>query len=410
MSSTEPANPANPITSALSSAPVGPMPKAVVRPRRRWVGWALATLLIAAGVVAWLMLRPARPAPAEDPARWITQPVDSGTLRRMVNATGPLSPVNLVQVGAAVSGTIRALHVDFNSPVKAGQLLAELDTTALDADLAQARAQLAGAQAALAQARMRLKRSEELLAQGFVSDADRDDKRAALQASEATLAQMQALVDRAADTRKRAEIRSPVAGVVVSREVAVGQTVAASLQTPVLFRIAQDLRDVQIDMNVSEADVGQMHEGQAVQFMVDAYPERRFEGRVHQVRNNHQVLQNVVTYTVVVRARNDELLLRPGMTAYVAVQVAERSGVLRIPNAALRYTPAGQDAAASAAERGSQRQVWRVGAGGRPEAQTVTLGITDGRFTELAAGSLKAGDALITGERGAAGFSGPRIF
>ena len=375
--------------------------------RRIWPWLLLAALVLTAGVLTLLWRAQAeRRTPTAD--HYIVQVVDSGPLRRTINATGPLNPVNLVQVGTQVSGTIRALHADYNSPVRAGQLLAELDTTALDADLAQAQAQVRGAESALAAARLRLARSEDLVRQGFVSAADSDDKRAAVESADATLAQTRAAAARAANNRRNAEIRSPVGGTVVASEVAVGQTVAASLQTPVLFRIAQDLRDVQVEMNVSEADVGLMREGQTVRFSVDAFPERSFEGRVHQVRNNQQTIQNVVTYTVIVRARNEELLLRPGMTCYVSIVVAERPQVLRLPNAALRYAPTGQ--AATDAGRGAQRTVWRLDPQGRPQPVEVKLGIADGRHTELLGDTLRAGEALVVGERGGAGFAGPRIF
>jgi HlyD family secretion protein len=381
------------------------------RTRRRPWPWVLAVtlalLLLAAGILGrWRAHDEGAAAPA-----YLTQATDRGDIRRIVNATGTLSPVNLVQVGTQVSGTIRRLHADFNSAVKPGALLAELDTVALDAELAQAEAQLRGADSSLALAGTRLARSRSLFEQGFVARSEVDEAEANQHAALASRDQTRATVSRARNNRKMAEIRSPVGGTVVSREVNVGQTVAASLQTPVLFKIAQDLREVQIEMNVSEADVGLMREGQPVNFTVDAFPDRGFAGTVHQIRNNHQVQQNVVTYTVVVRSRNDELILRPGMTAYVAVAVAQALQAVRLPNAALRYEPAASAPAGANLQRSSTRRtVWRLGADGRPQAVEVQLGIADSRHTQLLDGPLKEGDALIVGEPATGGFAGPRLF
>jgi HlyD family secretion protein len=391
--------------------------------KQRWI-WILVivVVVIAISVTMWRGERTADDTPRGTPA-YLTQSVDRGDVKRTVNATGSLSPVNLVQVGSSVSGTVRRLHADFNSAVRRGQLLAELDTVALDAELAQAQAQQRSAASSLALARTRLIRSRSLLEQGFVARSEVDEAEANERAALATEQQMQAGVDRALNNRQLAEIRSPVDGTVVSREVSVGQTVAASLQTPVLFKIAQDLREMQIDMNVSEADVGLMREGQAVTFTVDAFVDRVYSGEVAQIRNNHTVQQNVVTYTVVVRSRNDDLSLRPGMTGYVAVGVAEARGVLRLPNSALRYEPAsvagpgsgtvlpGTATARSGSEGPSnQRVLWRLQPGRAAEAVRVTLGIADARHTQLLAGDLKEGDQLVIGEPANAGFTGPRLF
>ncbi len=381
------------------------------KPRRAVWLWALATVLVLGLVIAGWLGRSRASSDAAAAPRYLTQAADRGDIRRIVNATGTLSPVNLVQVGTQVSGTVRRLHADFNSAVRQGALLAELDTVALEAELAQAEAQLRSAESSLVLARTRHARSRSLFEQGFVARSEVEEAAASQEAALASVDQMQATVRRARNTRSMAEIRSPVSGTVVSREVSVGQTVAASLQTPVLFRIAQDLREMQIEMNVSEADVGQMREGLPVRFTVDAFPDRSFSGTVHQIRNNHQLQQNVVTYTVVVRSRNDDLILRPGMTAYVAVAVSEVLQAVRVPNAALRYepaaaTPGGQTAAPSSA----RRTVWRLGADGRAQAVEVHLGIADSRHTQLVSGALQVGDALIVGEPAQGGFAGPRIF
>ncbi len=372
--------------------------------RRRWP-WVLAALALI-GAAALALKPPGGPRGPLGAERYLSQAVERADIARVVTISGAISPVNLVQVGTQISGTLKRLHVDYNSPVKAGQLLAEIDPATLDADLAVARAQLLSAQASLALARSKLQRSREQFEQGFISRAAQDDAEAAVAVAEAAAAQARAGASRAGTLRAYAEIRSPVAGVVVSREISVGQTVAASLQTPTLFRIAQDLREMQIEAQVAEADVGLLQEGQPVSFGVDAFAERRFEGRLRQIRNNHQVQQNVVTYTAVIAARNDDLSLRPGMTAYVAVTVAERKAVLRVPAAALRYEPSGAERAA-----GGVRRVWRLDAQGQPQALALKLGVSDSRGAELLdAQALHEGERLLIGERVAGGFAGPKIF
>jgi HlyD family secretion protein len=382
--------------------------------RRFWI-WSLLAVLVL-GLAAVLVVRSRTPSAAQAQQaaaeRWLTQAVEVGDVRRSISATGALQPVSLVQVGSTVSGTIKRLAVDYNATVQAGQLLAEIDTTALDAELAQVQAQRASAQATLELAQSQAQRQQRLFDQGYVSRADADTAGASARSAQAAVAQQDAALQRARFNRRNAEIRSPVAGTVISREVSLGQTVAASLQAPVLFKIAQDLREMQIEASVAEADVGLLQEGQPVRFTVDAFPERAFEGRVRQIRNNHQVQQNVVTYTAVITARNDDLVLRPGMTAYVQVTVGERSQVLRIPNAALRYTKTEADGTAAAPnDAPGQRTVWRVSPGNpNPQPVVVTLGLAEGRWTEQLRGGLQAGDRLVIGERKAAASFGPKFF
>jgi HlyD family secretion protein len=382
--------------------------------KRRWP-IALAGLLLIAAIAAaaWKLQASQRQASVEVDS-WLTQTVETGALRRTISATGALTPVNLVQVGTQVSGTVSRLHVDFNDTVKAGQLLAEIDTTALDAELAQVQAQRSSAQASLELAQTQATRQQGLFDQGYVTRADLDQALANVRSAKAALAQQQAALQRASFNRRNAEIRSPVSGTVISREVSLGQTVAASLQTPVLFKIAQDLREMQIDASVAEADVGMLGDGQPVRFTVDAFPDRVFEGKTRRIRNNHQVQQNVVTYTAVISAANPELLLRPGMTAYVTVTVAERQNAVRVPNAALRYVPAASQSASAPAngveQAANQRTVWRWNGSGAPSPVAVTLGLTDGRWTELSAGDLKSGDRLVIGDRKAQASFGPKMF
>jgi HlyD family secretion protein len=405
--------------------PIRAVPAAAVPSRRRALQALGVALLAAAGIAGW-RLRPGAAGPTADAQaareRLMLQAVTRGPLERRISVSGTLNPVNQVQVGTQVSGTVRALHVDYNDTVRPGQLLAELDTTTLDAELRSAEAGLRGAQAAVALAQAELARDRGLLAQGFIAEAEVAQRDADLAAAVSTRQQQQAALDRARHNRAHAEIRSPVAGTVVSREVAVGQTVQASFSTPVLFKIAEDLSAMQIDASVAEADVGQVQAGQAVQFTVDAFPDDLFDGTVHQVRNNYTVQQNVVTYTVVVRARNPDRRLRPGMTAYLAVTVGRRAQTLRVPNAALRFDPgealrqalAVPGAAAAVAAAGpmqaSRRSVWRLRADGRIEPVTLRLGLADAQWTEVVDGPLAPGDRLAVGEAVPGVPMGPKLF
>jgi HlyD family secretion protein len=372
----------------------------------KWQLFLLIALALAGGF--WFFKsRQAQNIAAAD--NYITQKASIGDVRRTVSASGTLKPVSQIEVGTQISGTIRVLHADFNDEVKAGQLLAEIDTSLLDADLAQAQALQRSAASSLDLAQTRLVRSKSLFEQGYVSRSEVDDAQAAVKSAQAAVDQQAAGVQRAGNNRRNAQIRSPVSGKVVSREIAVGQTVAASLQTPVLFKIAKDLREMQIETNISEADVGFIKVDQKVNFTVDAFPDKVFQGTVHEVRNNYAIQQNVVTYSVIVRTRNDDLSLRPGMTGYVTVVVGERTGIVRIPNAALRYEPPSAPKA-DKSKQANQRTVWRLTTQGQPEAIDVVLGLSDSRHTELLSGSVRDADALIIGEKITGGFSGPKLF
>jgi HlyD family secretion protein len=381
---------------------------------RRWPFLLGATVALSLLVLAAITARGAGRARENAEPRYLTQAVDVGVVERSITASGTLNPVNQVQVGTQVSGAIKALYADFNSVVTRGQLLAQLDTSTLDAELASAEAALRSARASLELAEARHRRNEQLFARGFAPRADVEESLQGLRSAQATLDQKSSALRNARSSRGYAEVRSPVSGVVVSREVSVGQTVAASFTTPVLFKIAEDLREMQIEVNVSESDIGAIGAGQAATFTVDAFPDRTFAGRVHQVRNNYTVQQNVVTYSVVVRARNEDLALRPGMTGYVSIVVGRRERAVRLPNAALRFKPASADAepgAPAAAEaRGPTRTVWQL-VNGRAEAVTVRVGLSDGRWTEQVSGPLAPGDALVIGEPpAAAGRIGPKFF
>ena len=268
-----------------------------------------------------------------------TVPVTRGDLTQVVTATGTLNPVTNVTVGSQISGIIQKLYADWNSPVKANQVIAQLDPATYRAVVAQAEGDLANAKANLELNEVQAKRATELFKEKLISDSDYDTTMANLHQAQATVQIKQASLDNAKVNLSRCTIYSPVDGIVISRSVDVGQTVAASLSAPTLFVIANDLSQMQIDANVSEADIGNVEEGQNVTFTVDAFPDRKFNGKVRQIRNSPTTVQNVVTYDVVIEVSNPDLKLRPGMTANASVITAQRSGVLKIPSAALRFRP-----------------------------------------------------------------------
>jgi len=362
--------------------------------KRKWE--TLGVLALAVG--AWYLYGVL--SPGEDVKnRYKTQAVDQGDIRQVITANGTLNPVVLVNVGTQVSGTVKALHADFNQRVTPGQVLAELDPALFRAALAQSQANQLNAQASLTLARAKEARARDLLAKNFISQTAMDEAAQALEAAQAQVAQARAQVERDSTNLRYSVIRSPISGVVVARNVDVGQTVAASFQTPTLFQIAKDLRDMQIDSSVSEADVGAIEVGDKVKFSVDAFPERDFVGKVRQIRLNPTVQQNVVTYNVVVAVDNEDGKLMPGMTAHVKILVAERKDVLRIPNAALRFKPASGEEASEkkprAKKNGDGPTVYRLGADNQPAPVKLKLGISDGTYSEVLEGELKIGDALV---------------
>lgn len=357
-----------------------------------------------------------------------TETLARGDIAHTVSASGTLNPVTLVSVGTQVSGTITALHADFNDRVEAGQVLMQLDDALLRAALQQSEANYASAQSALRLAHSDVERIAPLAKDGFVSQQELDQTQQALKDAQAKVAQTRAQVTKDRTNLNYAVIRSPVSGVVVSRAVDAGQTVAASFNTPELFKIAKDLRAMQIDAYFAEADIGQIHVGMPVSFRVDAFTGQRFAGTVKQIRLNPKTESNVVTYNVVVAVANPDEKLLPGMTAYVDIKVQEKTDVLRVSNTALRYKPtdaksvvtASDDEksapkktaeAVSVAETGNaaagnaRRQSGRNGGGrvyvlrdGRLHEVRVQTGITDRRYTELKDNSLKAGDKVVIGD------------
>jgi len=335
-------------------------------------------------------------------AKFQFAPAKMGDVTRTVAANGTLNPVVLVNVGTQVSGTVMKLHVDFNDRVTKGQKLLELDPALLSAQVRQDQANLNAMRAALELARANEARSRTLFQQEYIAKQDFDTAVEARKAAEAQVAQATALLARDETNLNYSVIRSPVSGVVVNRAVDLGQTVAASFQTPTLFQIAQDLGKMQIDSSFAEADIGDIKAGQPVQFSVDAFPSHNFRAAVKQVRLNPTTQQNVVTYDVVVAVDNPEHILMPGMTAYVNVQVAQRRNVLLVPNAALRFRP--EEGATATAHVKSQeskadgiRGTVYVLQQRELKAIPVRTGISDGRFTEVLSGDVKEGDLLVTG-------------
>lgn len=300
----------------------------------RWKGWVIAgaIMMALAAAAIWYWKHPSETAVA-----YQTDVVERGDLQQTVTATGQLNPVKNVTVGSQISGIILSLFADFNSQVKEGEVIAQLDPATYKANVASAEGDLANARANLELTQVDYKRADELFKSKLIAQSDYDKALAALHQAEAQVKMKEASLQRANVDLSRCTIYAPVDGIVISRAVDVGQTVAASLSAPELFVIANDLTKMQIDANVSEADVGGVEVGQDVEFTVDAFPYRTFHGKVTQVRNAPTTVQNVVTYDTVIGVNNDDLKLKPGMTANVSIITARRENVLKIPNSALRF-------------------------------------------------------------------------
>ncbi len=392
-----------------------PFDESPATPRRafnaRMVAWtALAALLLIAAFVYYLR-------EAVHPLQYGTAEVSRGPIVRSIAATGTVNPVITVQVGSYVSGPIIALYVDFNSPVKQGQPIAKIDPRPFELKAAEARALVADSQAQLAkdQADMSYKellyrRTEGLLAVGAVSRDIVDNYLSSYKQALSQMALDRALIDQQQASLKEAQVNinyttivSPVDGVVVARNVDVGQTVAASFETPTLFLIAQDLSQMQVDCSVSESDIGGIAPGDSASFAVDAFPDREFNGVVNQVRQNPITVQNVVTYDVVVDVANKDLSLKPGMTADVTIVSDKRDDVLRVPLDALHFNPRGSsprlhlNRTALAAGKPQPARLWLRHLG-RLVPVTVSVGLADDKHAELLSGRLKTGDRVVTGE------------
>jgi len=373
---------------------------------------------VALAVFAYLRLR------RSERVNYVTTPVTRGSIIRSVTATGTVNPVITVQVGTYVSGPIIAIYADFNAAVKAGQLIAKIDPRPSQvkvdqtaATLANARAQLRKDQADTTYKKLTLERNSRLFRANAISQDMLDSARSAYDKAVAQVAlaranilQQQANLREAQVNLGYTNIISPVVGTVVSRNVDVGQTVAASFQTPTLFLIARDLTQMQVDTNVSESDIGYCTNRAArADFGVDAFPDRQFEGTVGQVRQAPITVQNVVTYDVVVNVANPEVLLKPGMTANVTIITARRDNVLRVPAQALLFSPKTEKQAATnqfAAGQGSrQGRVWVEDRGVLKQVSFVP-GLSDGNYVEVTSGDLKPGDLVVTEELHASSASG----
>ena len=359
---------------------------------RKTILFLIAFIILAGAVYFW----PNGQANLQN--KYKTQEVDRGNIIQAISANGTLSPVVLVNVGTQVSGTVTRLHADFNDHIQSGQILAELDPSLFQAQVAQDQANLMSAQSSLKLAKIKEQRSRVLFDKGFVSATDIDQAKQTLEAAQAQVAMAQAQLTRNRTNLRYTIIRSPISGVVVARNVDLGQTVAASFQTPTLFQIAQDLRQMQIDTSIAEADVGAISIGQAVKFTVDAFSDQNFSGTVKQIRLNPAIQQNVVTYNVVVRVDNADGKLLPGMTAHVHININQRTDVLRIPNAALRFKPKSDEEPRASRKKQRGTMVYLLDKDQNLRPVPVKAGITDNTFTEVLGGEIKAGDKLVTRE------------
>lgn len=363
--------------------------------------------------------------------------VSRGDVQVVVTATGTLNAVRTVQVGSQVSGTLQKVNVDFNDKVKQGQIVAQIDPTFLEASVRDAEASLQRTTAQYNESKRSFERIKTLVEKNLASQADFDASLAQFEANDAARKQSVAQVERAKINLRYATIKSPIDGVIISRAVDVGQTVAASLSAPTLFTIANDLTKMQVQANVDEADIGKVQDGQEVSFTVDAYPEQEFHGKVRQVRLSPKVEQNVVNYTVIIDVPNPDLKLMPGMTATVTIQITKRESILKVPTVALRFNPPeeyieqqkdsiqkrGEGDDSSRGERRRQwsermqgdggaidpqamqrkmqsrgiTRVWVMNARKKLEPVMVRTGISDGTFTEIIRGKLEEGQEIIVG-------------
>jgi HlyD family secretion protein len=348
-----------------------------------------------------------------------TEQVSTGDIQQSVTATGTVNAVTTVLVGTQVSGTIKSLYADFNSRVTKGQLIALIDPEMLEAQLAQAKANVEKAVATFRDADRTLKRNRELFAKNLIPRSDFDTAETNFDSAKAQLEQAKAASKVAETNLRYTRILSPVDGIVISRNVDIGQTVAASFQTPTLFTIAQDLTKMQIDTNIAESDIGVVKLGQEVDFTVDAYPDITFKGKVWQKRQAPITVQNVVTYDVVIQVDNGDLKLMPGMTANVSVIITTKRDVLRLTNAATRFrmtdrsAPAGAGAKAGAGVSEKKGPAVWVLENGKPKRVAITLGISDGTYTEIVSGDLKEGQQVIVEtlkKTNTQSTSGPRMF
>ncbi|HEU4372214.1 MAG TPA: efflux RND transporter periplasmic adaptor subunit [Telluria sp.] len=386
----------------------------------------LALGLVLAGVATAAYVYSKKEKPVPD-SKYRTAIVDSGNITQTVTATGTINPVALINVGSQVSGTVVDLKADFNDHVKKGQVLLKLDPTIFNAQIRQNEASVASANASMRLAQANFDRNQRLVAQNYVSALTLDQSRRELDVARANIKLAEAQLARSQADLDNSVIRVPIDGVIIKRTIDLGQTVAASFTTPNLFQIARDLTKMQIDTSVSEADVGALKDGQPARFVVDAYPDREFDASMRQFRLAANVVQNVVTYNVVLDVENKQELLKPGMTAQVRLVVGNRENVMRIPTAALRFrlsdeerekeakkqkaASAGKPEAATAlpapddgddvsfrskSETARQFKVYKLDAKNQAVPVDIKIGLSNFRFTEVVAGDLKKGDKIVT--------------
>jgi HlyD family secretion protein len=407
--------------------------------KKKWLWLTVGAIVFLAGGFLWLNNN------SKDEIKYRTAKVDRGDIQVVISATGTLNAVTTVQVGSQVSGTIAKLYADFNTKVSAGQLLAQLDPTFLQASVNEQRANVDRAKAQVNEAERNFNRTSDLFAKLLVSQADMDAAKTTLEASQASLAQGAAALERVSVNLRYATIKAPISGVVISRNVDVGQTVAASLQAPTLFTIAQDLRKMQVQASIDEADIGNVKVNQEATFRVDSYPEETFRGEVSQIRLAPVITQNVVTYNVIIDVDNPQQRLMPGMTATVSIEVTHKKNVMRAPLQAARFNPPAEDdeekpategrmmregrelptrrviddTSRAQGERLEQRsgtngnpsleqrekfakrmaeraRIWIL-ENGKPKAIFVEKGIQNTRYMEIVESSLKEGDEIIVG-------------
>jgi HlyD family secretion protein len=333
------------------------------------------------------------------------EPIEKGDLAVVITATGRVNPVTRVQVGTQISGTISKIYADFNQKVTRGQVIAQIDPTFLNAQLQEAEANLEKAKAQVVQMKKTLERASELFDRKLISQAEKDEAVTNYDLAVAQEKQARAAYNRAEVSLQYTNIVSPIDGVVISRNVDVGQTVAASLQAPILFLIANDLSKIQVEATIGEVDIGKVKVGQEVSFYVDAYPDEKFSGRIGQVRLQPITLQNVVSYEVIIDVVNEENKLLPGMTANISIIVDTRSDVLKVPNMALRYQPSLSKSQyqtyvqlyGDRFDLKNTAMVWTLDETSELLPIPVQPGITDGQFTEVNGEKLQPGLRVITG-------------
>lgn len=365
--------------------------------RKFWIVAGVVLVLAGAVVVLWLGV-----FASKNSVQYVTVAAARGNITRTATATGTVNPVLTIIVGAYDSGVIQNLYCDYNTEVRAGQVCAKIDPRPYQATLDQYLGQFQRDQALLNEARLDLSRYQKLAEQNSIARQQAEDQAYVVKQDEGTVKLDEAYVEGARLNLAYTDIVSPVDGIVVSRNVTGGQTVASSFQTPTLFLIANDLKELEVDTNTSEADMGGVKVGDEATFTVDAFPQRVFHGVVTQRRQSPQTVQNVVTYNVVVGVNNDDLALVPGMTASTTIVTDQRKDALRVPNQALRFVPGGLPAveahARTAGTAGSKQARVFVLRDGRAAAVPVVAGLSDDNFTEIKSGDLRVGDRVITAE------------